>query len=81
MAYLGKNGTPRVSPGIESNNAIVEQFVEEFSQTQSRLDGLYNTMIESIPGVEHDEMMNVYISECISLLALCEKQCMGYYMV
>ena len=80
MAYLDVNRNLCVSPGIENHNEIVTQYVEEFRRLQSRLRRVSSSMKESLPVIRNDDKIEDSIAECVSLLELCEQQCMRYYI-
>ena len=80
MAYLDVNRNLCVSPGIENHNEIVTQYVEEFRRLQSRLRRVSSSMKESLPVIRNDDKIYDSIAECVSLLELCEQQCMRYYI-
>ena len=80
MAYLDVSGNLCVSPGIENHNEIVTQYVEEFRLLQSRLRRVSSSMKESLPVIRNDDKIEDSIAECVSLLELCEQQCMRYYL-
>ena len=77
MAYLDKDGVPRVSDRVKLHNNRVDKLIGDFSDIQMRLNQALSDMPDE--NAKTDPIMLEHLHQCCILLEKCKERCQLYY--